>query len=1040
MKEKLLSLILLFTLSVGLVNAQNRLVRGNVSAQDGGSPLSGATVSVVGASISTQTDGSGNYSINAPQNASLRFTNIGYVSQTVKIDGNTVINVALVSDEAALDEVVVTGYGNMKKTEFVGSASVMSNKEVENKPVANMTQNFQGRVPGMLANSGTGQPGAAANVQIRGTQSIQGAFAQPLYIVDGIPTTSETVQTINANDIENITILKDASAAALYGARGGVGVIVITTKQGKKGTSEVTVRSQLGITTPPNFDRLNLMSTSELLAYEERVGLITNSPNANFSNVPGWYYSRKNPANANLSADKLAEYDRKLDSVRNINTNIKDILFRNGISQSYELNLRGGSENVTYFTSLGYYDQQGIDKTSDYNRYNGRFNLGYNKGRFNATWNSNLAYAIANKAIGDSYGNSTLNPFQMIYRARPYDNPYLPDGSLNSGGGGSNLNLKTLANLLETAENSRWGEKTWKINTGLNLSFKITDDLTLRNVTGLDADNNLYEYYINPNSYRGSVQTNQSGFAREASLINAQLINTTSLNYDKTFNDIHKLNVGAFFEGIRVYNKGMGFVLYNLNPSLPWTGQGASPLPTNGAPTMAQNASSARSGYGIRSYFGTVNYEYDERYVLNANIRTDGTSRIVNLKNREITTWSVGASWNAMKEAFMEDQTIFDELRLRASYGSNPNIGSISVNSYGVYGFNVPNYLSSQIPAFGTSSYAGSTIAGIAPSTPGNANLAIETVSKANIGIDFAVWENRARFTFDVYKNVTKDLFVNQPLSNTTGFDNMAINAGQMSNKGIEGMVNVDVIKNEDMLLTLGLNHSININNIDDLGLVSEYETGTFLIKEGLPYGTHYTYNYLGADPETGMPRYYAQDGETIVNSTADAGRFATFGTFKPKHFGGATIDFRYKRFTVSGLFSYQFDVVRSNNVRNWITDGTRGYIGAVNQSRELLDNQWEKPGDEKFYPSPLYAKNFTNADLQNAKFLRLRNLVVAYQIPTINYGGKTILKNASVYFNGYNLAVWSPWAGTDPEDDNNISLVEYPNPRMFVFGIDFKF
>ncbi|WP_160067330.1 SusC/RagA family TonB-linked outer membrane protein [Sphingobacterium bovisgrunnientis] len=1037
MKQKLLSAMFAMTCVTSMSFAQTREVSGLVTSSDG-TPISGASISVVGTNTATQTDGSGRFRISVSSGATLSVSYIGYISQRVSIGGSANLSIVLTPGDQALEEVVITGYGTVKKSDFAGAAATIGPKEVENKPVANITQNLQGRLPGVLANSGSGQPGNGATITIRGIKSIQGAGAQPLYIVDGIPVSG--LESLNQNDFESVTVLKDANAAALYGARGGVGVIVITTKSGKKGKSDITFRTQLGSTAPPNFDRLNLMNTAELLAYEERTGVITQSTNANFSNVPGWYYSPLNPANANLSQAQKDEYARKLDSTRNINSDIKDILFRNGLSQNYEINLQGGADNITYFSSLGYFSQEGIDKTSDYDRYSGRFNMGYDKGRFTLKWNSNLSYGIQNNAIGDSWGNSTLNPFQMIYRARPYENPYLANGDLNFGGGSTNLNPKALANLIETAENSRWTEKKWKINTGLTLAFKLTDDLVLRNTTGLDADNNLYEYYINPDSYRGSVQTYNKGFVREASMVNAQLINTSSLNYSKTFADVHAVRAGAYFEGIRVYNKGMGFVLYNLNPSLPWTGQGANPLPTNGAASMAQNSTSARSGYGIRSYFGTAEYAYNDKYLINANIRRDGTSRIVNIDNREITTWSTGLVWNAIKESFIEDLGFVNDLRLRATYGQTPNIGSITVNSYAVNGFSVPNYLSAQIPSFGSSSYSGSTLPGLGPSTPGNPNLKIETVNKTNIGVDFATWDSRARLTLDVYKEMTNDLFVNQPLSNTTGFNNMAINAGKMSNKGIEALLAVDVVRNQDFDVSLGLNHAININKIEDLGLVSEYELGTFIIRKGLPYGSHYTYNYLGANPDNGRPTYYAQDGTTKVYALAEAGRFADFGTYLPKHVGGFNADFRYKRFSVGLLFSYQFDVVRSNNVRNWITDGTRGNTGAITQSRELIDNQWLKPGDNKFFPSPAYAKGFTNSDLQDAKFLRLRNLNVAYSLPEIKYAGNTVVKGANLYFNAYNLAVWSPWAGTDPEDNNNISLVEYPNPRMFVFGIDFKF
>ncbi|MBO9658727.1 MAG: hypothetical protein J7527_07855, partial [Chitinophagaceae bacterium] len=264
------------------------------------------------------------------------------------------------------------------------------------------------------------------------------------------------------------------------------------------------------------------------------------------------------------------------------------------------------------------------------------------------------------------------------------------------------------------------------------------------------------------------------------------------------------------------------------------------------------------------------------------------------------------------------------------------------------------------------------------------------------------------------------------------------INAGVMTNKGIEFLADVDVVKNRDFTVNIGFNHAINKNNIEDLGLVNEYFLGTFVIREGLPYGSHYTYNYLGVDPGTGKPIFETANGGT-TNERAQAGQFAKFGTYLPKHVGGFNFDVRWKRFSAQAFFSYQFDVVRSNNTRNWIIRGTTGYTVAVNQSRELLTQQWQKPGDQVEFNSPAFDRDFTSADLENAKFLRFRNLNVAYDIPAFNISGRSIIKGATLYANFHNLAVWSPWRGVDPEDNNNISLVEYPNPRMIVFGLDIK-
>ncbi|MGI8599050.1 MAG: hypothetical protein ACR2KB_07315, partial [Chitinophagaceae bacterium] len=361
-------------------------------------------------------------------------------------------------------------------------------------------------------------------------------------------------------------------------------------------------------------------------------------------------------------------------------------------------------------------------------------------------------------------------------------------------------------------------------------------------------------------------------------------------------------------------------------------------------------------------------------------------------------------------------------------------------SSYGITGITgVVNYQGPQVPTFVTTTYAGSTLPGIRPSLPGNPDLKIERIQKANIGLDFAVWQNRARFTVEAYQNRTIDLFVRNPLSAQTGFANIDINAGIMTNKGFEFQTAVDVVRTRDLNFNIGWNHAINKNNIESLGAVEEYFLGTFIIKTGLPYGTHYTYNYLGADPATGRPTYEAEDG-SVTTDPAKAGQFSKFGNFIPKHVGGFTGDVTFKGFSVSALFSYQFDVVRSNNTRNWITRGTAGYHTAVNASREMLTNQWQKPGDNLFFQAPIYDRGFTSSDLQDAKFLRFRTLTVGYQIPAIRVGGNQLLKGARFYVQGQNLAIWSPWNGLDPEDNNNISLNEYPNPKMFVAGLDINF
>ncbi len=319
--------------------------------------------------------------------------------------------------------------------------------------------------------------------------------------------------------------------------------------------------------------------------------------------------------------------------------------------------------------------------------------------------------------------------------------------------------------------------------------------------------------------------------------------------------------------------------------------------------------------------------------------------------------------------------------------------------------------------------------------------LRIETIEKLNFGIEIGAWHNRANLKLDYYRNITNDLFVSQPLGSTTGFGgtSLPINAGKMSNRGIEATLSIDVVKSKNIDFTLGFNHAINKNKIEDLGIVNEYPLGTGIIRKGLPYGTHYSQHYLGADPATGRPTYKKADG-SVTTDINQAGLFADFGTWQPKHVGGFTADVRIHRVSISALFSYQFEVYRYDNVESWTTRSTAGYINAVNQNRILLTEQWQKPGDVKYYAGALYDRGFTSADIHDAKFLRFRNLNVSYLLPSLSINGKSLIKSAKFYVQGQNLWIWSPWRGLDPEDSNNISLNEFPNPRMIVTGIDINF
>lgn len=1032
----LLGTVLLFTHAL----AQNRVITGKVT-DDKGNPLPIASVTVKGTPVGTTTDNAGEFRLTLPNNArTLVISAVGFAPQEMAIGSQTSFAISMKLDSKNMDEVIVTGYTREKKSQFTGAATVLSSKVVETVPVGSFDQALQGRAPGVQVNSGSGQPGSNAQVWIRGVQSISSAFAQPLYVVDGIPLSQTAFQSLNPNDFESITVLKDASAAALYGSRGGTGVIVITTKKGKQGTTNIQYRTQLGFTQRPNSTNFDMMNSREILEYEERIRV---------TGTPGWTYSKLNPTYATLPATSpannpfapsQARYDFILDSMRNINTDIYGLFFRQGFSQQHELNLSGGTEKTRFYLSGSYFDQEGTDLRAYLKRYTARFNIDHTADKLTVQFNSTIGYSKIDQSEGEWYGNSTRNTFQMSWRAKPYENPYRSDGKLNFGASTGNA-PRVIANAVEGIQNSTWTQNQIKINGGLTIAYRLHPNLTLKNTFGVDVNDDRFQRWIRPDSYIGSLQTPAGrGYNIEAYRIIGQLVNTSNITYAKKFG-LHDVEVGGFFEAIRHYQKILGFTLFNLDPRLPLTGQGAAQLPVSGA-TYPQTSSSAKSSYGIRSYFGMARYTFASKYTFNAALRRDGTSLLRNPANREITTWSLGATWNAIAEDFIGNRINWlTDLKFRASYGSVPSFGSIPFNTYNIQTIaTINNFQGPQIPSFAPTSYSGSIIAGLAPTSFGNPNLRPETVEKINVGFDLSAW-NRLRISMDFYKSLTKDLFASQSFSFENGFGvyNQVLNVGSMSNRGVEIMAAVDIIRNKNMDLIFTLNHAINKNRIEDLGQVSEYPSGTFLIKEGLPYGSHFTVNYLGADPQTGRPRYETIDGK-VTTDLGQAGRFAKYGTFMPVHTGGFNTEFRWKNFSIAAFFSYQFDVVRSNNIESWVTRGISGYAAAVNQRRSVLTEQWQKPGDEKWIQSALYDRDFTSADLQDAKFLRFRNLNVAYNIPQINIGGTKLVKSARFYVQFQNLAIWSPWKGPDPEDNNNISLNEYPNPKMVVAGIDINF
>lgn len=1042
MRKIILALLVSFSFVLA-ATAQNRTISGTLT-DDKGSPVVNGSVLIKGTTTGTTTNSNGQFSLSVPANArTLVFSGVGLTSQEVSIGNRTSINVTMQSASVSLEDVVVTGYTTERRKAYTGAATVLSSKAVENVPVASFDQMLQGRVPGLLANSGSGQPGAQANVVIRGWSSI-GGQAAPLYIVDGVPLNPSDLAMINPNDFESVNVLKDATAGALYGSRGSAGVIVITTKRGKSGKTNFTLRNQYGFTQRPQPSQFNQFDSKGMLAYEEFVGGFAPGLTA-----PGWVYSALNPANATLQATSpannpyaasKARYAFLLDSLGNNNVDYYDLMFRTGVSRTTELGMSGGNAATRYALSFSNFSQEGTDRKSKLDRYSIRANVDNTAGKFTSQLTTGFSYVKTIYNEGAFYGASgTANPFAMVWRAKPYENPYRPDGSLIFGTSTSAV-PKAIGNLIERSNNSDWTERQIKFNGGFNTSYKILPYLTLRNNLGADAGSITTTGSINANSYVGSLQTFQAGLLNESYIGRLQIINTSSIAFSKKLAPKHNLDVAVYWEVLRQWNRGFGLSLYNLDPRVTSTSQGQGPLATNGAATVAQNGGSAKSGFGMRSYFADLRYTFDNQVTLSGNIRRDGTSRILLDNNKEITTYSFGATWDVMRQSFMDRQNVLSDLRVRANYGKIPNLSSIpggTPYSIGSLFYTVPKYLGAQQAGYGSVGFAGSPLTATAPLAAVNPTLQLEYIDKLNVGAEFGFLKNRIRLSVDLYKNVTKDLFVSQTLPATSGFTtSLEVNAGTMQNKGFEVDLTLEVVKTKDIDVVLKANHGYNKNEITDLGTVTEYPSGTGIIKKGLAYGSHLSYSYLGADPATGRPIYKRADGTPTTNIN-EAGQFHEFGSWLPVNTGGFSAMVRYKNFTVEALFSYQFDVRRYNNVQNWVTQGDATYAGAVTQSQIMTSQQWQKPGDIRMLQSPSYSRQFTSYDISDASFIRFRNLNVNYQFTPKN---TKVIKGARLYVQGQNLAIWSPWSGLDPEDNNNISLGEFPNSKALVVGLDINF
>jgi TonB-linked SusC/RagA family outer membrane protein len=1033
--------ITLFVLCMGLflnsIWAQDRTITGRIT-DNTGAPLAGVTITVAGTKIKTSTKEDGSFTIAVPATArSIELSYVGFVTQTVPISGNSSLNISMQPATAELTGVVVTGYGNVEKSKYTGAASKVSEKAIRNIPMASFDQILQGRAPGLTVLSESGQPGSAANVILRGPTSINGG-STPLYIVDGVPVEAGAFQGINANDIASIDVLKDASAAALYGSRGAAGVIVVTTKRGKSGKMRLGYSGQYGVKFAPEFG-YEVMSTDQLLKSQEALG--TQIPNStlstwgNFPTLPGWQYSQNNPnklVGGVIVPKTSADYAfgaQQLDSLRAIHTDWYSQFFETANFSNNEISLSGGEGRTRIYSSLGLYQEEGINKGTDMNRVSLRNNIDHRDQKLTFAFSSNLSYTRRNLQMNPLNGfNAFINPFGVAQLTPQYITPTLPNGKYNVGA--------DFAFFAPTSLDKRARDKVYNNQIKGVISATANYDFTKNIYAGLLAGVDFRETnnitYNDPRVYNTFTSTNvraRSGSMSEAFTRFFQPTGRAYLGYKTTFNAEHSIDATVYGEIIKTYNKAVTATGYGVDTLRPNTINAVTP--GNATNQLYQVVGGSKSQRTIESVFGNLKYSFRQKYALTATYRYDAVS-FLPVANRAEDFYSIGAVWDVAKESFLDRINAINSLRLKLSWGQSANAENFP---FGDFGF-LPQYNTN---AGLVSGVTGITIA-IDPTSGnpqvGNPDAAWEFTNTTNLGMDFSLFSNRLYGDVQLYKKVTKNLFATLSLSAASGFGQQDINAGSMYNKGIEYNLNYDIVNNRNVTWTVSANGAYNQNKVTSLGNATSFEVGTELISVGLPLGSHYEVRWAGVDAATGAPLYYTKEGKITTNYSTDD-KVQTHGTWIPPVTGGFGSSLRYKNFDFSVFFNYASNTTRVNNMEFFMQNP--GFLQqGLNQDAGYTF--WTKPGDIANVQSPLYQNNFSSRLIQDASWVRLRNITASYTLPESVIRRAKFLSNARFYVTGQNLLTWTHWRGLDPEDSNNISSTEYPNPRAITAGIEVNF
>jgi TonB-linked SusC/RagA family outer membrane protein len=1038
MKRLLLSFfVLMLTAFYGM--AQNRTVTGTVTGQDDGQPLPGVSVRIKNGTGGAVTGANGKYSVSANSKDVLVFSSVGYTPVEFVVGDKAVINARLTSESQSLDEVTIqVPYGTAKKSAFTGSETTVTSATLARQQVTSFSRALEGLVPGIVATSGGGQPGSNASLYVRGVGSVN-ASSEPLYVLDGAPYNGD-ISSLSVDDIESITVLKDASAAALYGSRGANGVIMIKTKQGRQGKAAVNANLRTGWMDRaiPEYNRVNSGEYYELMWEATRNRLLSSGqtrdvagqnasnvltgPNGlvyNAFNVPG--NTLVDPVTGKLtpSAQLLWEDDWS------------EALLRTGRRQDFNFNVSGAGEKSDYFVSLGYLKEEGITKFTDYERFTARVNLN-TQVRDWLKSGINMDGALSDQRYNVSEGTATTNPFYYsrmmgpIYPIYQRDatggyviDPVTGGNSLDWGNAGQ-MGLRPYApnsNLLGSLELDERGIKPANVNANTYLEASFLEDFKFR--TTLAAT-----YY---DGYTTTFQNSLFGDAQNVSGRSTK-INNRRITY--TFNQVLSYNKELGDHSISAL---LGHENYSFKQNYLSATRTGFPFPgTNELAPAAtpEGSTSYENNHRIEGYFANANYQYKSKYLASASYRRDGTSRF-SQDARWGNFYSFGAGWRISQEGFLKDVSWINELKLKASYGEQGNEN-----------LNTDYYAWQSLYELGNNNVnaPGATIGSLP-----NPDLVWEKNANSNIGVDFSLFSNRLQGTVEYYNKVSDNLLFPVPLPSSTGIDEITRNIGTMSNKGVDVTIGYVPIRSSKFEWRVDLNLTRFKNKITKLPQ-DEIIIGTKKLMVGRSQYDFWIREYAGVDPANGDALFYrdvldangAPTGERITTNNITQGSYYYKGTSLPDFTGGLNNSFRYGDFDLSFLFTFQSGgKFYDGNYAGLMHVGSYGTAW-----HEDILRRWTTPGQITDVPriqnGLANQAGISTRYLFDASYLNLKNVSLGYNMPK-SFASSIGITGAKIFAAVDNAKFWAKGnKGMDPQRAiTGVSDYSYPIYRTITVGLN---